>query len=653
MIAAALLFGCTSGVLAAPCSDPADLGIDVSTQASCDPLVPERCLLPLPNDYYTVPDATTRTRRRIAFTTDNVPKNVGGTPMDVAELATLDGFSPGSALLLWMPTVDLVQSGAPSLTDIGRSLADDSPVVVVDTRSGRRWPVWAELDMNSPADNRALIVRPAVNFLEGHRYVVAVRGLVDGGGAALPASPAFAAYRDATCTTDGTFESRRAHMESLFTTLGRAGVARGDLQLAWDFTIASGQAIAGRMLAMRDDAFAWLGGRAPVFTITSVQENPAAEFRRRIKGTFEVPLYMTGGGAPGQRLALDANGRPVRQPSPFVATFTCNLPQNPGGPARMSLYGHGLLGDQTEVNGSLVRRMSATYNVAYCATDFIGMAEEDVFNAATILQDLSKFPTLADRIQQGFLNNLFLGRLMRHADGFVRDPAFQLGGAPLLDTDELYYDGNSQGAILGGALCAVAKDLRRCVLGEAGMNYSTLLHRSVDFDVYKLFLDVGYPDPFVQLVSFNLIQMLWDRGETNGYAQHLNRSRYPHTPRHRVLLLGAVGDHQVSEFALQVEARTIGAAGHVPYVAPDRDRGEHGFGIVPITKYPYTRSAYFLWDTGSPLSPLDNTPPRDGHDPHDDTPKIPAVQALKDAFFHRNGAVIDVCAGAPCTGPQF
>jgi hypothetical protein len=574
--------------------------------------------------------------------------------MDVAELASLDGFSPGSALLLWMPAVDLAQSTAPSITDIGRSLEDDSPIVVVDTRSGKRWPVWAELDMNSPPDNRALVVRPATNFLEGHRYVVAIRHLVDGAGVAIAPSPAFAAYRDLTCTTDATFESRRSHMESLFKTLGRAGVARTDLQLAWDFTIASGQAIAGRMLAIRDDAFAFLGGRAPVFTVTSVQENPAAEFRRRIKGTFEVPLYMTGGGAPGQRLALDANGRPVRQASPFVATFTCNLPQNPGGPARMSLYGHGLLGDQTEVNGSLVRQMSATYNVAYCATDFIGMAEEDVFNAATILQNLSIFPTLVDRIQQGFLNNLFLGRLMRHADGFSSDTAFQLAGAPLLDTDELYYDGNSQGAILGGALCAVAKDFRRCVLGEAGMNYSTLLHRSVDFDVYKLFLDVGYPDPFVQLVSFNLIQMLWDRGETNGYAQHLNRSRYPHTPRHRVLLLGAVGDHQVSEFALQVEARTIGAAGHVPYVGPGREfGGEHGFGITPIPKYPYTRSAYFLWDTGAVLSPLDNVPPREGHDPHDDTPKIPAVQALKDAFMRRDGAVIDVCSGAPCTGPQF
>jgi hypothetical protein len=46
-------------------------------------------------------------------------------------------------------------------------------------------------------------------------------------------------------------------------------------------------------------------------------------------------------------------------------------------------------------------------------------------------------------------------------------------------------------------------------------------------------------------------------------------------------------------------------------------------------------------------------PPRDGHDPHDDTPKIPAAQALKDTFWHPHGYVTDVCGGAPCTGPQF
>jgi hypothetical protein len=634
---------------------PADLGIDLSQQDRCDPLVPERCLLPLPSDHFTVRDRHSSTGRRIAFVRDALPVNFDGVAMDPSELNTLDGFSPGSAVLLWMPGVDLVRSGAPPLTDIGRSLEHDSPIVVIDASTRRRWPVWAELDANADPDNQALILRPATNFLEGHRYLVAARGLVDASGQPLAPSPAFAAYRDRQCTTDAAFEARRDDMEGIFRTLERAGVERDELQLAFDFTVASADAIAGRMLAMRDDAFDQLGRRAPAFTVTSVEEAPNAQTLRRVHGTFEVPLYLTGGGRPGERLVLDAKGRPQRQAAPYTATFTCDIPPAAAiTPARTSLYGHGLLGDQGEVNGSLVRTMSATYDVAYCATDWIGMAEEDLSNAIAILEDLSLFPSLADRLQQGFLDFLFLGRLMHHPDGFASAPAFQLDGNPLIDTRELYFDGNSQGAILGGALCAVATDFRRCVLGEAGMNYSTLLERSVDFDSYALVLNFSYPDPFVQLVGINLIQMLWDRGETNGYAEHLTRAPYPYTPRHEVLLLGAVGDHQVSQFALQVEARTMGARAHVPLVAPDREiGGENGWGLEPIRHYPWRGSAYFLWDTGADLAPLENLPPRTGHDPHDDTPKIPAVQALKDAFWHRHGTAIDVCAGAPCTGPQF
>src|SRR4029079_2067539 len=106
--------------------------------------------------------------------------------------------------------------------------------------------------------------------------------------------------------------------------------------------------------------------------------------------------------------------------------------------------GDRLRGDQGEVNGRRVRPMSAGYDVAYCATDWIGMAEEDVPNAIAILQDLSLFPSLADRLQEGFLNFLVPGRLMRHHDGFASDPAFQVNGTPLIDTKELYFDGNSQ-----------------------------------------------------------------------------------------------------------------------------------------------------------------------------------------------------------------
>ena len=93
------------------------------------------------------------------------------------------------------------------------------------------------------------------------------------------------------------------------------------------------------------------------------------------------------------------------------------------------------------------------------------MSTADLPNVAAILADLSNFPSLADRAQQGFLNFLFLGRALVHPEGFAADPAFQgADGAPLIARrrrGELFYDGNSQGGIMGGALVALSPDLTR------------------------------------------------------------------------------------------------------------------------------------------------------------------------------------------------
>ena len=58
-------------------------------------------------------------------------------------------------------------------------------------------------------------------------------------------------------------------------------------------------------------------------------------------------------------------------------------------------------------------------NFVACATDWSGMSAEDLPNVFALSEDLSRFPTLADRNQQGFLNFLFLGRLMVHPQGLA------------------------------------------------------------------------------------------------------------------------------------------------------------------------------------------------------------------------------------------
>ena len=79
-------------MLAADCPnpvDPASLGIDLSQQTICDPLIPERCMLPFPNDFFTVADPTSRrTGRRVWVTPQALPKNVAGTPIRAVKRST-------------------------------------------------------------------------------------------------------------------------------------------------------------------------------------------------------------------------------------------------------------------------------------------------------------------------------------------------------------------------------------------------------------------------------------------------------------------------------------------------------------------------------------------------------------------------------------
>ncbi|MGI8797102.1 MAG: hypothetical protein ACR2IR_11075 [Acidimicrobiia bacterium] len=672
VLAAVLLVaagGCTSGDGAGDDSaerEPDDgfefegtIEVTIENPDRCDFLDTKKCLLPFPNDFFTVADATTDSGRRVKLAAEAMPVNVDGVPIDPIEWNRNDGFSPGSSILTFVPGLHLGQTGAAPVSDMGRSLDGDAPIVLLDAETGERAPYWAELDQSVSRDeDRSLIVRPAVNLAEGHRYVVALRGLRDASGTPIEPGPAFRAYRDRLETRYDPVEERRPHMEEVLTTLEDAGVERGDLYLAWDFTVASERNLSERLLHIRDDAFRKLGKDAPEFTVTEVTVNPTDEhIARQIAGTFAVPSYLTGEGQPGTQFNTGPDGLPRPSGVDITADFLCVVPRAAIGAdgaataARPAVYGHGLLGSEREVGAGNVGLMADEHNFVFCATKWIGMSEEDIGNAAGILEDLGKFVTLADRLQQGILDTLFLGRLMIHEDGFVSDEAFQgVGGDPVIDTRELFFDGNSQGGIIGGAATAVAVDWKRAVLGVPAMNFSTLLHRSTAFDTYKAILDPAYPDELDRLLGITLVQMLWDRAETNGYAAHLTDDPYPGTPEHIVLLHEAFGDHLVANVATEVEARTIGARTPQQVLADGRSPDEQPlWGIRGITRFPFSGSAIVVWDSGAPAPPGMNTPPRDGEDPHEDPRTSSAARRQKSEFLKRNGTVVDVCDARPCT----
>ncbi len=633
------------------------IDLEVDRPEICNPVDARHCLLPFPSDFFSVEDASTDSGRRVAIATVATPVNVAGVHVDTTEWNRNDGFSPGAQIATYIEGLDLVASATAPITDIQSSLDDDAPVVLIDADTGERIPHWVEIDDRpDQAIDRATYVRPAVNLLEGHRHLVAFRNLVDGSGNPIFAGDVFRAYRDRLESDVPEVEAQRERYERVFGDLARAGVRRDELYLAWDFTVASTRNLSERVLHMRDDGFARLGDAAPAFEVELVEDDFDDRVARRIRGTFEVPNYMTGSGESGSRINYGPDDLPAAN-GVFTADFRCVVPRaalsggaGPAVPARASLYGHGLLGSEGEVSAGNVRSMSNEHNVVFCATKWVGMSEEDVGNAVQILQDFSRFPTLADRTQQGMLNFLFLGRLMIHRDGLSSHPAFQdADGNSVIDRSELYYDGNSQGGIMGGALTAVATDFTRAVLGVPGMNYSVLLQRSVDWDTYERIYNPAYPDQLERGLGLLLAQMLWDRGEANGYAQHITDDPLPGTPPHQVLMHVAFGDHQVAPATAEIEARTIGAAIHWPAVADGRVPDVEAYwGIDRIASYPYDGSAIVIWDSGAPTPPLVNRPPREGDDPHEDPRADPDARVQKSEFLRPDGAVVDVCDGQPC-----
>jgi hypothetical protein len=627
--------------------------------AQCDPLGGERCYLPFPNDYFTVRDRHTPTGRRVDFGSTTLPANTAGVHIDPTEWNRNDGFSPGSAISVLLPGLDLAASGAAPITDMARSLDRNAPIVLIDADTGRRHPYWAELDAGAPDDDhRLLLVRPTENLREGHRYIVALRDLVDHDGNLIPPSDMFRAYRDRLDTGDRRLEGRRRHMEDLFHDLRRAGVARHELVLAWDFTVASGQNLSQRLLAMRDDAFARLGDDAPAFHVDSVVPSTRSDLLREVQGTFEVPSYLTGDGSTGQ--VLNNGDGPGASPLPqrngtLTAQFICTVPaaavnaDGTANPTRAALYGHGLLGSGREVLGAGSRFASAI-NTTFCATWWVGMSEDDILTAVAALTDLSKFRTLPDRLQQAHLNFLFLGRLMLHPGGLSSDPAFQAAdGTPLLDQRNLSFVGTSQGGILGGATTAIAQDWTRAFLGVPAMNYSTRLDRSVDFDPFEVIARQSYPDRVDRQMGILLAQMLWDRGENNGYAQHLTERPYRHTRAKQVLLFEAFGDHQVANVATEVFARTIGARLRAPGLAEGRSPDVEPFwDLRTVSRFPSRGKSYLVvWDFGTPAPPTENVPNRAGDDPHGMGRDQIEVLTVAREFLER-GTLVDTCGGSPC-----
>jgi hypothetical protein len=221
---------------------------------------------------------------------------------------------------------------------------------------------------------------------------------------------------------------------------------------------------------------------------------------------------------------------------------------------------------------------------------------------------------------------------------------------------------------------SVAEDFERGFLAVPGANYSTLLHRSIDFNPFLALHRVAYPDRLDETLIVPLVQQLWDRAEPQGYYPHLLSGDLSDPPRpHEVLMHMARYDSEVSNLATEIMVRSLG----FPQVAPVINH----FFDIPEQTAPFDGSALVEIDpqlgfsrciapgsdspgaacttnadcpgAGDPPSrtrcdpgipPLSNTPPTFNNRAHGST-GVPTAGQQIDAFLRPGGRIEQFCTG--------
>ena len=637
----------------------------------CDPLVPQSCAMPWPSNLYLADDPDRATGYTLTFGETTLPKNILDAYIAPDPYRRLDGYGLGAPIMAIFPNLD--GSALPDEYQVGDSLADDAQVLLLEiTDDGaRRVPFWAELDGNERnAAMKTLFVRPGEILKLDTRYVVAFRGLRDTDGAPIPPSEAFAALRDGAAT-ERPLRARQARFDEVFAFLDAEGIDRATLNLAWDFHTASSEALHGPLLHMVDQSLE-AQPEGPELVVDEVEEYlaeddgsemPVHEFTwLRIRGHFEAPHYMRAVEALGETgyvFNYGDDGLPAADGT-RQATFWMNIPHSvkDGTPHGLVNYGHGLFGDGKDTVdigwdrpcgkwpprpcGAFNSRIGFHEKLVFFGADLVGMSQWDRdANALTIVADLNLFPWIADRLHQGMLEYVLLGRAAKAR--LAAHPEMVERGI-VLDAEQNFYFGRSQGGIFGATYMAVTPDSTHGVLGVPGMNYSTLLHRSTDFTEFFAVLQAVYTERHDQAVALAAVQLLWDGTDPVSYYRHISAEPFPGREPAQIIAAPARGDYQVEVVTLEVAARSdVGLAVMANY------DDEREVALVEETPYPHAGSGLVLWHFGNAWPAPGNLPPEEDEagDPHESPHHMDAHTEQMVRFF-RTGEIVDVCDGEPC-----
>lgn len=592
----------------------------------CNPVASEHdCMLPYPSDFF---------RDAAGAVTLTDPAQLRGTEGEIIDFLALhpsDGFSSGTQILaLFRQGID-DEPLVGATDDATLSLEDDSPTVVLNAHTGARVLHLAELDPRALSDDRrGLLIRPLERLEDGQRYVVAIRGLRDPSGQPLPAPLAFARVRDGDYAHPALADLGRYEAD-VFAPLAAAGVARSELQLAWDFTVRSRNNAIGDMLAVREQLIAYFESTPAHIEIISVSEQPQEHQYRRIEATVDVPLFME---SPDPMAALrrDADGVVVSEGTVAVP-FAVIIPTSVGtralgaAPARLMQFGHGFFGGRDEIDG-VIDQLADERSFVVVAADWWGMSEQDRLEVVdTIVVEPARALVFTDRVHQAMAN--FMAVAYAASGPLATLDELQIDDDPTYDADTLYYYGISQGGILGGTYLALSPHIERGVLSVSGADLSLMMFRARPFVAFLLFIAQHLPDQLDQQKFALLSQTSFDRIDPWTYAPDVS-------PKHVLMQIG-IGDDQVPNLASHAHARALG----IPHLQPS----PRSIAGLAASDGPLD-SAIVEFDFGvDPLPGATAVPPTSTNDVHEGVRRLEAAKEQLHRFFQPNGRVEHTCEG--------
>ncbi len=622
----------------------------------CNPIAYEHdCLLPFPSDFFLQPDATLPAGKRVVLTQAAQVPSRGGGSVNFYATSPADGFSPHMPILAVFP--EGVDASTLSFHDAdpAASIAATHPTLLLDVARGELVPHWAELDRNTTDPTRqGLILRTYRPLRFGARYVVAFQGLRTPQGEAIAPPQGFAQVRDGEAGEHPVLADLATRYEAeIFAPLTQAGVARDQLQLAWDFSVRTRQNTTDDMLTMRADLIAKLEATPPEVTVTREvifqREDPAAalynpQIAARVEGTLRVPLYLSDDQV-GATIHRGPDGRPAANGTTEVP-FTLQLPHSviPDDaaftPARMIQYGHGFFGLREEINYGFMRGFTQERAVAAAAVDWWGMSEPDQPDAAVrISRDISTTFIFTERLHQAMMNQIALTYALKGP--LAQLPALRRFDKPVYDVEQVYYYGISQGHIFGGTFIPLSPQLDRAAFGVGGASYSFMMSRSANFAPFLALLGVALErDPLRLLKFIAMSQHTFDRVDPVVYSQHLLTSDLPNTPAQRqVLMQVGIGDAQVNKLTAHLHARLA----QVPLVTPS----PADVPLLETTTLP-APSGLVLVDFQLVEEPgLQNKAHTLSNEVHEGVRNEPMLREQVDQFLRPGGQLVQSCDG-PC-----